>query len=392
VAECAGGGDVSTGSTLAFTVSPAPRPELQRDRGAGQRARWNQAAVALSVVRDTDPPRLALSATSQRFSALAGGADPEPQPVLLSNAGGGTLGTIQVGAPEYGPGGTGWLAIQVAGSGLAVSARTGTLLGGSYTASLRVSSTAGGTADLAVTFVVGSPRLTLTPRTVSFADTLAGTGPSSVTVSAANTGGGDLGSLGPIAVQPIAYGDTAAGWLTAALDGSTLSLTARTAGLAPRTAPYQAMVLVGSSHGGEDTVSVAFTVAPGGSPPRLALSLDSLRFTGLVGQPDPQPQTVSAVNAGGGVLGVAVADVAMVRLRAGSRRPWTARASRSHRTWPGSSRGCTGPAWWWRAARAARRGCRWGSSWASRCSTCPPGRSPSATPWAAPSPSAPRCS
>jgi hypothetical protein len=180
---------------------------------------------------------------------------------------------------------------------------TGPLARGSYSASLPVASANGGAESISVTFVVGSPRLTAAPRTVSVSDTLEGHGPDAVTVSLANTGGGTFSSLGALSVEPVLYGDGASGWLTAVLSGGSLVLSAETVGLGARSTPYQALVPVESLHGGGDTVSVAFTVAPGASPARLALSLDSLTFSAILGGENPAPQTVIAFNAGGGTLG-----------------------------------------------------------------------------------------
>jgi hypothetical protein len=66
-------------------------------------------------------------------------------------------------------------------------------------------------------------------------------------------------------------------------------------------------------------VSVAFTVAPGASPPSLSLSADSLTFSGILGGEDPAAQTVASFNAGGGSLGaLSISDVAYE----GNSRDW----------------------------------------------------------------------
>jgi hypothetical protein len=299
-------GSTVAGSSLPFSVSTAglvpgtyaAEVEVSSEWGGSQ-----PLGVTLSVVRDTDPPRLGLSATTMRFGALVGGDDPEPQSVFVTNVGGGSLGQLQAGPPSYGVGATGWLQAVLAGDSLEVRAAPGLLARGTYTASLPVASGNGGTEALDVTFVVGSPRLTAAPRTVSVSDTLAGLGPDRVTVSLANTGGGIFSSLGALSVEPVFYGEGPSGWLTAVLSGGSLILTAETMGLGARSAPYQALVPVESIHGGGDTVSVAFTVAPGASPARLSLSLDSLTFSGILGGEDPAPQTVIGFNAGGSALG-----------------------------------------------------------------------------------------
>jgi len=267
--------------------------------------------VRLTIVRETDPPRLVLSVPEQRFSALVGGDSPEAQYVEISNAGGGTLTGIGLGTPSYQGGASGWLSSDLTGTTLRLRATTGSLAKGDYLARLPVTSTNGGSVTLDVKFVVGSPRLTVTPKQVSFADSVGGQGPAPGTVSYANTGGGDKGSLGPVAAQ-LVYAGEVTGWLTAAVDTSaaTVTITASTGNLPAKVTPYQADVLLGSQHGGQDTISVLFTVAPGGAPPRLALSLDSLRFATLIGQDNPNPQDVTAFNAGGGDIGgLSIRDV-----------------------------------------------------------------------------------
>lgn len=294
------------GNSLGFAVSTAglaPGAYPATVAVASQRGGSQTIGVTLSVVRDTDPPRLVLSASAQRFGALVGGLNPEPQSVLLTNGGGGSLGEAQVGPPSYGAGATGWLEATLAGSTVTVRALTGALAKGSYMASLPVASSNGGTESIAVELVVGSPRLTLSPRTVSFGDTLAGLGPEPTTVSLANTGGGTFASLGTISLESIQYGEGATGWLSAVVSGGSVVLSAETGGLGARTDPYEARVPVASLHGGGDTVEVAFTIAPGASPARLSLSLGSLTFAGILGGEDPAHQAVTGFNAGGSALG-----------------------------------------------------------------------------------------
>ncbi len=105
-------GSAVIGGTFGVRVTPGGIPPgsytatvpVTSQNGGGQ-----SVTVTLSVVRETDPPKLVLSANTLRFGALVGGSNPEPQSVLASNGGGGTLGQIQLGPTGYGPGGTGWL-------------------------------------------------------------------------------------------------------------------------------------------------------------------------------------------------------------------------------------------------------------------------------------------
>jgi len=260
-------------------------------------------AVSLSVVRETDPPSMVLSATTQRFDALVGGDDPPAQTVLASNAGGGSLGVVQVGFPTYSSGASGWLSASVSGTTITTRVRTGSLAEGTYRAILPVSSD-GGTEQITVTFVVGTSRLTLSPRSVSFGDTVGGPGPVPATVAIANTGGGSYSSLGTISILPTVYGDGASGWLEATRPApDSVTVRALTDGLLSRSLPYQARVPVASTLGGTDTILVSFTVAPGTIPPSLSLSLDSMVFAGILGGEAPAGQNVTGFNSGGGELG-----------------------------------------------------------------------------------------
>jgi hypothetical protein len=260
-------------------------------------------SVTLSVVRDTDPAVMVLSSTTQRFDALVGGSNPPSQNVVASNAGGGTLGAITVGGPSYGAGATGWLSASVSGTTITTRVRTGSLPKGTYSATLSVSSS-GGSQSIDVTFIVGTSRLTLTPRTVSFSDTVAGPGSAPAMVAIANTGGGSYTNLGTISLDPTLYGEGASGWLVASLTApDTVQVRANTGALLARSSPYQARVPVMASQGGADTITVVFTVAPGTIPPSLSLSQDSMTFAGILGATAPAAQTVVGSNSGGGELG-----------------------------------------------------------------------------------------
>ena len=308
------GGDAVAGGSLAFSVDQAglaagshtATVPVSSQYGGGE-----SITVTLSVVRETDPPAMTLSSTTQRFDALVGGSNPPPQSVFASNTGGGSLGAITVGTPSYGAGATGWLSASVSGNTITTQARTGSLAQGTYSASLPVSS-AGGNQAIAVTFVVGTSRLTLAPRTVSFGDTVGGPGPAPALVAIANTGGGSYTSLGTLSLAPTIYGDGATGWLEATLSApDSIRVRATTGDLISRMAAYEARVPVLSTLGGSDTVLVSLSVAPGTSPPKLSISLDSMTFAGILGGEPPAAQSVAGFNSGGGELGaLSIGDIA----------------------------------------------------------------------------------
>ncbi len=196
---------------------------------------------------------------------------------------------------------TSWMTYSFSGDMITIQAVAGTLEDGTYYASLPVRSS-GGDDTIAISLVVGSPTLTLTPAAVTFGDTVGGTGPAEPKmVAMENTGGGTFASLGDFGVPTISYLSGAPGWLEASLPGSGfLELRATTGNLEPRGTPYTAHVSVTSTHGGTDGVDVTFTVAEGNEPPELNLSINSISFSGIRGG-DPSPaQAVNALNDGGG--------------------------------------------------------------------------------------------
>jgi hypothetical protein len=299
-------GDPVAGGTLTFSVSQAPVVAGSYSATVPVSSQYGGSEtieVNFSVVRESDPPDMVLSATEVRFDALLGGGNPEPQFVTVSNVGGGSLGPITLGSVSYGSGALGWLTATESGGTITLQAKTSGLIEGTFTASLSVSSD-GGSDQIDVTCVVGTARLTLVPRTVSFGDTVGGPGPAPAKVTVANTGGGSYESLGTITLNPIVYGDGATGWLEAIMAApDSVELTATTTGLESRTAAYEARVPVASTLGGTDTVLVSFTVAPGSTAPQLALSQDSMTFSGTYGGDPPPSQTIVGFNSGGGEIG-----------------------------------------------------------------------------------------
>jgi hypothetical protein len=106
----------------------------------------------------TEPPSIALSATSATFTAKL--TSPASQFISVTNGGGGTLSGLQVSAPTYTSGGsTGWLTASLgattAPTTLTLSVNNnGPLPPGTYTATVTVSSTIAGVAPrtVSVTF------------------------------------------------------------------------------------------------------------------------------------------------------------------------------------------------------------------------------------------------
>lgn len=186
---------------------------------------------------------------------------------------------------------------------LTLLANTTALDTGTYTATVRVSSTVAGVAskDLAVTLVVGpGPSISFSRATVAIAATN-GQNPPPQTVNVTNGGGGTLSglALGTItfaAGQPV-------GWVAAAIDKTTapavITLTLTTATLA--TGSYSATLPVTSpvASNSPATLTVSVTVGP---PPAISLNPTSATFSGWHGGTLPGQQPVQITNGGGGTL------------------------------------------------------------------------------------------
>ncbi len=109
------------------------------------------------------PPAIALTPDTVLISAFAGGADPPSQTVTVSNSGPGVLNGLTVDPIAYGGPAQGWLQAALASDSaptdLVIQVSTGTLLPGSYGATVSVRSAAAGNSPqpVAVTFAVSAP-------------------------------------------------------------------------------------------------------------------------------------------------------------------------------------------------------------------------------------------
>lgn len=123
-----------------------------------------ESLTATAKITVVPPPSIALSATTVTFTAVAGGPDPAPQTVAVTNGGGSSLVGLAVDTVIY-SGGSGWLTASLdvpsAPATLTLIAATGSLAVGSYTATVRLASpvAANSPQDITVTFTVsvGAP-------------------------------------------------------------------------------------------------------------------------------------------------------------------------------------------------------------------------------------------
>jgi hypothetical protein len=224
--------------------------------------------VSVTLIVAAAAPAIGVS-NSVSFSGTAGAAAPTPQLVPISNAGGGTLTGLGLGTISYGTGASSWLSA-VLGSGsapttLTLTATTGSVLAGSYTATVPVSSTIPGvaTANVVVTLQIAnapSPAIALALSAVSLS-TPAGSRSTVISDSVTSSGAGTLSGL----TVSTSYSGTASGWLSATLNGSTaptgLALMADGTHLAPGTYAASATILQTGEPASARVVSVTLTVS-----------------------------------------------------------------------------------------------------------------------------------
>jgi hypothetical protein len=164
--------------TANLASSSAPTSMVLRARAGGMAAGSYHARVELASSRAANSPvvvevvltviaasaAIGLDAASVTFSAVAGGPDPSPRTVAVSNAGGGSLSGLTA-TIEYTTSPGGWLSASlgstVAPTTLTLRASTGTLPSGTHTARVLVSASGAGNSpqQVAVTFTVtaGAP-------------------------------------------------------------------------------------------------------------------------------------------------------------------------------------------------------------------------------------------
>ena len=264
--------------------------------------------VSCSVSSQGQAPVLWLSSSSLSFSTAVGGANPSAQTVSVSNAGGGTLSGLSASV-SYGGSASGWLSATLSATAapatLTVQPSTGSLVVGTYTATVSVASSVSGIAaqNVTVSFVVSqTPVIGLSTRSLSFYTTTGGANPSPGAVLVFNSGGGTLSGLSASVSYPQGQ---PSGWLNASVPGTApgaLAVQATTGSLAAGS--YTATVSVGSSMAGvsAQSVSVTFTITAQTTSPSIGLSSTSLNFFAAEAGASPEAQIVTVSNAGGGTL------------------------------------------------------------------------------------------
>lgn len=290
----------TTGTTVTLTaVAPGSATITATSEGITR-------DVAVTVQPD---PVIAFTPPTASLGATAGGANPAPLTITVSNSGGGTLGGLAVGAVTYAGGQpTGWLTAAFEGATsapapLTLRGTTGTLVAGTYTASVPVTSTSPGATSrtLAVTFNVGSALvLGASPTSVSFTAPPVSGNPANQTVSIFSVNGTAIPGLALGAVEYAAGQPT--GWLTPSISGATtpatLTLAVAVGTLASGT--YTANVPVAAATASNSPLKVPVTlIVPA---PTIALSATSRAFVATQGIGATAGQTIQVTNGGRGTL------------------------------------------------------------------------------------------
>jgi hypothetical protein len=100
--------------------------------------------ASVTVTAAPVPPSIQLSATSRSFTAQAGSGNPGSQTVNITNGGGGTLSGLSAPVSYQGSQPTGWLNASLntttAPATLTLAVTTGSLVAGTYTATVAVTS------------------------------------------------------------------------------------------------------------------------------------------------------------------------------------------------------------------------------------------------------------
>ena len=262
------------------------------------------APVEVTFTVLTPAPSITLSPSTARFNATTGGTNPAPALIAVTNGGGLPLTGLAVGTIAYSGGASGWLGATVSPSTapatVTLSPDIGGLSQGTYTATVPITSPVAPTRTISVTLVVEDlPEIVLSQSTLTFTAVEGGASPPDSVIAVTNGASAPVTGLS----TTINYAGTA-GWLTAALTGTTaptsLTVSAATGSLSPGT--YNAVITVASNVAGvlSEDIAVSFTVEP--PPPAIGLSTSSLTFTQTENTGTPSAQSVNVTNTGGQTL------------------------------------------------------------------------------------------
>jgi Fibronectin type III domain/Viral BACON domain len=220
-------------------------------------------------------PAIGVSSPSFSFSLQQGDGSPTTQTLTVTNIGGGTLDWNAVSTAA-------WLNPSPASGKdagtIALTATTGSLAAGTYTALVTVSAPNATPVSLPVTFTVTapSPTLTVNPTAVTFSGVQGGTNPASQSIAVTSNGNWTASSSVP--------------WLTLSPSSGNGngSLAANVTLASAAVGPNQATITV-TSGGVTKTAAVTFTVAAA----TLTAAPNSLTYTATQGGANPAAQTIT---------------------------------------------------------------------------------------------------
>jgi len=257
---------------------------------SGQESCTLRMGQALGVsARFNTRPVLQLSPNTLDFSGVSGDVSPPRKVVTVSNRGSGTLSGVAISSityPQVPP--SPWLDAVLSGTTISVGANPAKLPAGTYTGTIVVSSTNGGTDAVRVTFTVApSPVLTISAVGDGSGSVTSAPAGIACTIRSGATSGTCSAPFAPntsVTLTATATGrDTFGGWGGACSGQGACTLTIRQA--------------LGAS--------ARFNAAP-----VLQLVPNTLDFSAVVGGASPPRQAVTVTNRGGGTLsGVAVSSI-----------------------------------------------------------------------------------
>ena len=263
-----------------------------------------QVPITMTVTSGSATPAIGLNPTSLVFSGTAGGANPAPQTIGVSNTGSGTLTWTANDTAT-------WLTLTPASGTnagtIAASINMAGLAAGTYNTTVSVAAT-GATAKtvpvtLTITQSTSASGFSLSPPTMAFTGTVGG--PNQLLgVIITNTGSTTLTVTWSDNISWLVgtSGDT----VTMAPGGSaTITHTASTAGLTAGTYSGTATIAGG---GTTKQVPITITVTSSSATPAIGLNTTSLGFAGTVGGTNPSAQSLAVSNVGGGTLSWAASD------------------------------------------------------------------------------------
>ena len=286
---------VTDGATVVLTANPTGLEESPPPVTLVVEAPGGSGSAQVRLV--LEQPVLALSPATLAFQAAEGAAQTTPASaqVTLANSGAGTTASLGAIACAPNPATARVTCTVNQGSGtLSVSVDPQGLGAGTHVFPLQVSAeNSEVTQTVAVTLAVAAaPRIGLSRQSVQFQSIRGGTAPAAQTVTVSNPGGGTLGAASCPALP--------AAWLTCAVAGTTVTLTANPAGLTASPAPVQVPVSAPGALNSPQSIEVGLTL----QQPVLTLDANELTFTARVDSTFALPalDTVVVTNTGAGTV------------------------------------------------------------------------------------------